>query len=235
LELESSLIRKREIQSLDYFDINLLISEQEHNFLKELTGKSNIYQINPLLNNSASKFSRKYQGTPTFVFLGDLNIPHNETALLNFISSQMISIIKLMPDFKLKVIGDGANPRILSTAANYEDHIFLEGFVEDLEAVFNESCAMIIPLIFGSGLKIKTLEALSKGLPVISTDFGVEGISIRKGIECIVENDLDLWPDIMHELTDENINAEMSYTAYSFFRKHYSKEAIYKQYKNFFT
>lgn len=94
---------------------------------------------------------------------------------------------------------------------------------------------MIVPLIFGSGVKIKTLEALSKGLPVISTDFGVEGILIRNGIECIVENNLNLWPQIMSDLTNVNRNTEMSRRAYNFFHVNYSKEAIYKQYREFFT
>lgn len=235
LELESSLIRKREIECLDYFDINLLISEQEVKFLKELTGKSNVYQINPLLDSIDGKFNRKYQGNQTFVFLGALNIPHNETALLNFISSQIDFIIKLMPDFILKVIGVGVTPDIIDVASGYGKHISLEEYVEDLEAVFNESCAMIVPLIFGSGVKIKTLEALSKGLPVISTDFGVEGILIRNGIECIVENNLNLWPQIMSDLTNVNRNTEMSRRAYNFFHVNYSKEAIYKQYREFFT
>jgi glycosyltransferase involved in cell wall biosynthesis len=100
----------------------------------------------------------------------------------------------------------------------------VEGFVEDLDAVFRESCAMVMPLLLGSGVKIKTLEALSRGLPVISTDFGVEGIPVTNAFNCVIENDIDRYPQLMLDLTDLDYNGAISRKAREFYFKHYSRE-----------
>ena len=115
---------------------------------------------------------RRYGGEPVFVFLGALNLPHNQFSIVHFIECQMDKIIKKMPGARLRIIGRDGSSELNKLAEKYRGSVVVEGFVEDLDAVFRESCAMVIPLLFGSGVKIKTLEAISRGLPVISTDFG---------------------------------------------------------------
>jgi glycosyltransferase involved in cell wall biosynthesis len=173
---------------------------------------------------------RRYSGEPVFVFLGALNLPHNLSSIVHFIESQMDEITKKMPDARLRVIGKGASNELDKLAKTYGSALSVEGFVEDLDTVFADSCAMIVPLLFGSGLKIKMLEALSRGLPIISTDFGVEGIPVTSGVNCLVENDIDQYPQAMSTLTDVSYNSAISHEARKLYSENYSREVVLREY-----
>ncbi len=143
-------------------------------------------------------------------------------------------MIEGIPGVRVRVIGRGANRELLQLAQRYKDNISIEGFVDDLDTVFSTSCAMVVPLLFGSGVKIKTLEALCRGLPVISTDFGVEGISVTSDVNCIVENEIDRFPKSMSDLLDVKYNAYISRQARDFYANNYSEERVLQEYDRAF-
>ena len=231
LRFEQRLVEKRERECIRWFDRAVLINEEEASLLHRRTGQTSIQSIKPLLTNSGEMRARHYDGKPVFVFLGGLNLPHNQFSIIQFIETQADRMIEQIPGVKLRVIGRGASPELIHLAHRYTDNITLDGFVDDLGTVFSEACAMVVPLLFGSGVKIKTLEALSQGLPVISTEFGIEGIPITRGMHCIVENDIDRFPKAMSDLLDVKYNLNMSRQAREFCFNEYAKERIFRQYE----
>ncbi|BBU41178.1 glycosyl transferase [Aeribacillus pallidus] len=233
LSYEKNLIMDRENKIVNKVDINLLISKKEVEILKTRTGNSNIYAIPPLLPGSKNRYNRNYRGASDFIFLGSLNIPHNDVAICNFINENFPSILKEIPDLKLKIIGRNPSDTLKKLAIKYSNNIILMGFIDNLEEVFNSACAMIVPLLFGSGVKLKTLEAFSYGLPVICTDYGIEGIDIEAE-GCIVENDIKKYSKHMKKLTNINYNNKISKTLFKKYMENYSKEAVYEIYKNIF-
>ena len=58
-------------------------------------------------------------------------------------------------------------------------NIHFEGHVEDLAAFYNQVRVVIVPIRFGAGVKLKTIEALQRGVPIVSTVVGAEGIDPR--------------------------------------------------------
>lgn len=234
LTMEQKLVEKRERDCVIWFDKTLLINEAEANLLWRETGVSSIQMVKPLLKDSGDGKDRRYAGEPVFVFLGALNVPHNRFSITHFIESQMDEITEKMPDAKLYVVGRGGSSELNRLAEKYRGSVIVEGFVEDLDALFRESCAMVIPLLFGSGVKIKTLEALSRGLPVISTNFGVEGIPVTNAVNCMIENSIDRYPQLMLDFTDPDYNRTISRGARAFYSKNYSKERIFEEYEFLF-
>jgi glycosyltransferase involved in cell wall biosynthesis len=234
LRAEQKLVEKRERDCLAWFDKTLLINEVEADLLRKETRDPSIRMVKPLLTNARHRADRRYGGEPVFVFLGALNLPHNHFSIVHFIECQMDKILKKMPGARLRIIGRDGSSELNKLAEKYRGSVVVEGFVEDLDAVFRESCAMVIPLLFGSGVKIKTLEALSRGLPVISTDFGVEGIPITNAVNCVIENDIDRYPQLMLELTDLDYNRAISLKAREFYFKHYSRERLFEEYEILF-
>ena len=89
-------------------------------------------------------------------------------------------------------------------------------------------------LLFGSGVKRKTLEAFARGLPVISTTYGVEGIPIENHVNCVVENDIARYLAPMSKLLDVDHNADMSHQAYKLYRQHYSKNRLLQEHDAIF-
>ncbi|WP_078409100.1 glycosyltransferase family 4 protein [Priestia abyssalis] len=232
LETEKGLIYKREIQSTRNFRHNLLISSKEVNILKKRAGCSNIREIRPYIDFNTT-YDRNYNGEPIFIFLGLLNIPHNDFSICEFIEKNIIEIIHQIPNFKLKIIGKNPSERLKKLCMDYGEHIELCGYVENLEQVFKDACAMLIPLQFGTGVKLKTLEAFSRGLPVISTSYGVEGISIDNK-HIILEENILKYPSHMKNLVDIEVNNKYSLSIYNFYKNEYSKDKIYKMYDEIF-
>ena len=116
----------------------------------------------------------------------------------------------------------------------FQKHIKFLGYVDDLNDYLSACTAVLIPLSFGTGVKLKTIVSLKKGIPIISTDYGVEGINVVNYKECIVENKFERYPSLMKSIMDSTINSELSINSKLFYDINYSKSAIYKEYGNLF-
>jgi glycosyltransferase involved in cell wall biosynthesis len=94
---------------------------------------------------------------------------------------------------------------------------------------------MIAPLLFGSGVKIKVIDALRMGVPVVATDYGAEGIATdgRRGL--IVENDIDRFGAQCRRLLDPAVNAAESAASLALFEAHYSARVVRDDYDRLFT
>ena len=98
----------------------------------------------------------------------------------------------------------------------------------------SSACALLVPLLFGGGLRLKMVTALYHGLPVISTDHGISGLDLRDGEGVVQENDLRKFPVHMKRLLDLKANRALSTSAAKAFAQHYSREVIYAEYDALF-
>jgi glycosyltransferase involved in cell wall biosynthesis len=163
-------------------------------------------------------------------------VAHNQCSIEYFIANVFEDCLRIMPDIKLRVIGHSPSERLRSLFARYTSHIKWIDWVEELEEIFGRSAAMLVPLLFGSGVKVKTLESLSHGLPVISTQFGAEGIvsNPTEDSGILVENDLRRFPQHMRSLLDRQSNDRLSREAHEYYAAHHGAETIAEQYKTLF-
>jgi polysaccharide biosynthesis protein PslH len=178
LKTESSLVSATEAKCPANFDKCLLVSKAEQDTLQERTGARNIYHIPPRIERPSSRPQRTWNGDPDFVFLGTLNLSHNAFGIEHFLANGFESILKQIPEMKLFIVGRGASENLVRLAEQFAGRVELMGFVEDVDAVLMRCCAMICPLLFGSGIKLKAIDALRCGVPLISTPSGVEGIDV---------------------------------------------------------
>ena len=99
--------------------------------------------------------------------------PENYRAAQNFLYQQFPIILKVFPNAKVYVVGSDPPDSLLRLASN---SIFITGFVEDPTEYFELASVGIAPLSEGAGIKLKVLEMLSAGMPVIASPIGAEGI-----------------------------------------------------------
>ncbi|KML28313.1 glycosyltransferase family 4 protein [Priestia aryabhattai] len=233
LKFEKHLITKRENESVNLFDKNLLINYEEVQLLRRRTNKENIFVINPLVDNVDCSTGTD-NGEKSFVFLGALNIPHNSFSLEYFIENHLSTIVESVEDFHLKVIGRNPTEKLKKLFEKYSDNITYKGYVEDLDVELNSSLGMLIPLIFGTGVKLKTIDAMKKGVPIITTSYGIEGINVSHDIHCKLEDDLDKYAQRILELKQESVRENLSHNAKLFYESNYTKEPIFLQYDSLF-
>jgi glycosyltransferase involved in cell wall biosynthesis len=234
LKMEKRLIAATETRCPSKFDRCLLISSAEAEVLQLRTGAQNITDIPPRIERSAGPPQRTWKGAPDFVFLGALNLSHNAFGIEHFIADHFESILKVIPDVRLFIVGSGASANLVRLAAHYPHHVELMGFVEDVDAVLLQCCAMVSPLLFGSGIKIKAIDALRCGVPLISTAEGVEGLKfeVMSGIR-LVESPAK-FPSAMHDLLCQEANATASRANLQAFQEFYSSAAVDPRYRRAF-
>jgi glycosyltransferase involved in cell wall biosynthesis len=189
----------------------------------------------PPLVNVVDSTSRRYTGAPEFVFLGLLSLPHNDDGLQSFLRTVWPLVLTKMPDAHLRVIGRDATSGLLELAAEIWNSVTIEGYVPDLNDALDQAAALVNPLRFGSGIKLKVFEALGRSLPVVSTEVGAEGIESGPGTGVLIANEPAETADLLCALTSVERNAEASNEARAHFASAYSRQAVFRVYDSAFA
>ena len=101
---------------------------------------------------------------------------HINVQAIQWFIDEVLPIIRWeIPEASLSVAGAAAD------SINNQDGVHLLGRVKDLADVYGNAKVIINPMRFGTGLKIKTLEALGHGCPVVTTSIGAEGLEDGSG------------------------------------------------------
>ncbi len=105
----------------------------------------------------------------------------NVDAVFYFLSDIWPTILKALPDAEFQIVGSTSND--VRSVAEASQNVMLSGFVDKLPDVYAQAAVSIAPIRFGTGTRIKILEAFAHACPVISTLAGVEGIAAVPGKE----------------------------------------------------
>ena len=134
------------------------------------------------LNNIAIQPSDSYNYTsgrlPVLVIIGSLSYSPNYLGIDYFLSNIWTSFHKRFPDVKLHIVGKGTPMEYLEKWNEFEN-VYLIGYVEHLEDVYEKCQCSVVPILSGGGTCIKTRESMSFGRVCLTTLFGARGIDIR--------------------------------------------------------
>jgi glycosyltransferase involved in cell wall biosynthesis len=120
------------------------------------------------------------QTEKALLFVGTLTWEANVDGLIWFLDEIYPLVLKNHPDIHFYIVGKNPDPRLVSRAQKY-DSVELTGFVDELEPYFKKARAFVIPLRFGSGIKVKLLNAMYRGIPIVTTPIGTEGLEVVSG------------------------------------------------------
>lgn len=104
--------------------------------------------------------------------------PPNAEGISWFATEILPLIRQRIPDVRLRVVGSRP-PTSITGLASDASGIDVMGYIPDLEPVLRRAGVVIVPLRAGSGMRVKILEAFARGIPVVSTPIGVEGIDAK--------------------------------------------------------
>jgi glycosyltransferase involved in cell wall biosynthesis len=124
------------------------------------------------------------------MYVGFLGWEANALGLLWFIESVWPTLASRHPDLDFHIVGKGADSRLTDAVARHPG-IHLRGFVDDLETVYRGSRVSVAPLRFGSGMKVKVLDAMARGMPTVTTSVGAEGITAESGCHLLIADDAE--------------------------------------------
>ena len=108
-------------------------------------------------------------------------------------------------------------------------NVFLHGFVDDLSAVYDEADIVINPVRAGAGLKIKNVEALGNGLPLLTTAHGIAGIeNAAQDALCVADNAEDFIATLNELINNYSLRKKLSECAFKYADMHFSESVCFK-------
>jgi glycosyltransferase involved in cell wall biosynthesis len=232
MRLEGALIAAAEERQPHWFDATYLIGAEETVRLRARCPGPVIGTLPPLLRAPAS-LARNYQGEPVFTFIGGFDYAPNIDGITWFLSTCRDAVLQRLPNVLIQVVGTGTE-RGVKAAAAWGEHVRFLGWVRDLDTVLAPSAALLSPLRMGSGVKIKVLEALARGLPVVATPAGVQGIDASDNNGCLLGATPDALADAMARLCEPQLNAQLSAAARRTWDTTYSADVVGRQYDTIF-
>ena len=137
---------------------------------------------------------------PRLLFVGNLQHGPNADGLTSFLKTAWPKLAAQVRELELHVVGPAADQPIpLGDARRVTFH----GYVDDVRPHLAAAAAAIVPIVTGGGTRLKVLEALAAGTPVVSTKLGVEGLAIRDGREAVLTHSVAEFPDAIGALLEQ--------------------------------
>lgn len=159
------------------FDKCVMISETDEIRIKELNPKINVTSIPAGVESRLLEYNSTDIIPYSLVHIGHTDWFPNYDGLSWFVSKILPEIIKVYPQTTLYIYGGGKTSKF-SVPSSVKQNVKIIGFVDNLwEEIIDKSLA-IVPLRIGSGIRIKILELLAVGIPIVSTSIGKEGIDV---------------------------------------------------------
>lgn len=159
---------------------------------------------------------------PSYIlFCGSLWSLPNAEGLFWFVKKIWPLVLDEFPNLKLLVVGSGDLPGKYSEIGQTES-IEFSGPVEDVKEWYNKATISVVPLLTGSGTRLKILEAMGIGVPVVSTSIGAEGIKYSDNSDILIADKEELFAEkVIYFLKNKEIRLDTQKKAKELVKKNY--------------
>ena len=136
------------------------------------------------------------------VFVGAMDYFPNSEAAVFFVTHIWPDVRMRMNDAELLIVGANPGPSVL--ALRHLPGVKVTGMVPDVRPYYRDALAAVVPLRTGAGTRLKILEAMAAGVPVVSTPLGAEGLEVADGENILLVNadDAKGWADRITSLAE---------------------------------
>lgn len=177
--------REHELAAYAGADLIIAVTEEDRRLLAEcLPGKA--LAVIPNIHAMPARSEPKDRTPGRMMFVGGFKHQPNVDAVGHFCAAILPRIHAEAPTATLVIAGSDPPPSVSALA---RDRIEVLGYVPDLSPLLRSAAILVAPLRYGAGLKGKVGEAMSFGVPVVTTSVGAEGFGIESGTDAIVADD----------------------------------------------
>lgn len=135
------------------------------------------------------------------LYYGAMDRKENHSAAIWFVKE----VLPLLDErFRFVIIGSKPNEKLLKLRS---ERVIVKGFVKNVSEYFAKCLCMAVPLMLGAGIKIKILEAMSAGIPVLTNNIGIEGIYAKDGEEYLHCNTKEEYAAKIQMLSENKIDS----------------------------
>ena len=191
-------LKEYELNALETVDGIAAITRKDAAFFRKYSSKPVIdipYGVYP------EQFTPKYEieGKPKFYHIGSMNWMPNEEGIRWFIDEVLPKTVEKVPDFVYHLAGRSM-PEWLTTLK--DPHVDVVGEVPDAKEFVTNHDVAIVPLLSGSGIRIKIIESMALGKTVITTRVGAEGILYDEEVNIIIAENKSKMVEAIRSLNE---------------------------------
>lgn len=230
--VESWKLKRYEKRACEMADEVIACSECDAIYLGNLSGKLVHTVPNGADCDYFGRVTRPDRSQDRLIFIGGTSWLPNRDGLEYFLNDIFPSILKQRPAVKLCLIG---NSRELDIPQEVKENVEQLGFVKDFRDQVSNADVFILPLRIGSGTRLKLVEAMAMGIPIVSTTIGAEGVDLIHGESAVLVDSPDKFAESILQLLEEpNLAKQLGERARSIARNKYDWPVLHKQMKLYY-
>jgi glycosyltransferase involved in cell wall biosynthesis len=210
---------------VDECDRSTVVSDAERGHLLAIGCDPDRVAVVPNGADAAEVLPPRSPAAGRVIYPGPVAYPANLDAVRYFVREVFPLVRRARPDATFVVTGstDGADLGDLVAI----DGVSFTGRVPQVESMLSESAACVVPLRVGGGTRLKVLQSMALGTPVISTRKGIEGLEVEAGREVLVANDSQAFAaSVLRVLNETALANALSIAGHRLVRDRYSWDAI---------
>ncbi|HOU11922.1 MAG TPA: glycosyltransferase family 4 protein [Anaerolineae bacterium] len=221
---EAALFRK--------FDQIVMVSEADRRTCEQLPGHRTPVAVIPNGVDCVHHRPGLAEVRPnTLVYNGALTYSANYDAMQYFLAEIYPRIKQQAPDVTLTITGSTRGVDL--NGLRLDESVHLTGYVEDVRLPVAQSAACVVPLRQGGGTRLKILEAMALGVPVVATSKGAEGLSVVNGEHLLLADDPAAFATaVLRVLREPDLRAHLIHNARALVEAQYDWKMIGAQFVN---
>ncbi len=224
---ESANLLSAEQRWCPTFDVNVVVSEEEGTLVKSSCEDSAICVV-PNGVDVQYFTPRADPGGARLLFCGRLDQLANRGAITYFFQSIWPELTGKVEHLEIDVVGKNP-PSWLLELSNRDARVHVPGFVDDVRPYFQNATVFVCPITDGGGTRLKILDALAMGMPIVSTTFAASGLALRDRQHLLLADSPGQFSDqTLKLLRNPDLRNAVSREGYRVVKDQYSWEVIGK-------
>ena len=231
LGLEGRKLREYEAAVAGTFDTNLVVSRLDGDRLREICPS---VSTAVLANGVDVGYFRRQSPLSAvepghLIMVSGMNWFPNRDAVLHMAESVWPELSKRLPDARLTIVGASPPQQILDLAAR-DRRVTATGFVDDVRPYMERAQVYLCPMRDGGGTRLKILDALAMGVPIVATQMALEGIDVVPETDVLVANEpAEFVRQIERLVGDQALWTTLHSNGRSFVEQHFAWPVIRRE------
>lgn len=222
---EAANLLAAERQWCPLFHVNMVVSDDEGQLLKPSCRGSHI-RVVPNGVDIRYFTPRPDPGGNRLLFCGRLDQLANKGAITFFFNSIWPQLSNQVKEIEIDVVGKNP-PAWLRELSQTDPRVHVPGFVDDVRPYFKKATIFVCPIMDGGGTRLKILDALAMGMPIVSTTFAASGLALRDGAHLLIADTPEtIIEQIIRLLGDTALRQRLSQEAVDVVGQTYSWDTI---------
>ena len=201
----AKLMRKAEARAAREFDAHIVVSEADAKQLRALNPDGRIFVIEngvDVEHFAEAALVRTDAAKNRIVFVASMDYHANIDAALTFARDVWPRVHELQPNLVFTIVGREPTRTVRDLASI--PGIEITGTVGDVRPFYCEAIAAVAPLRVGGGSRLKILEAMAAGVPIVATTLGAEGLEVQHGENILLADSTEAMRDAIVSLAQDS-------------------------------